>query len=71
MLNYTEFEQPDWILDGYHSVLFPLRNVHMYCLYLMIRTVGQDQDGVHEVHCSRERSRAAWKIIEEVAFCHF
>lgn len=32
----------------------------------MLRNVKQDQDGVHEVHCSRERSRAAWKIIEEV-----
>ncbi|KAJ9683307.1 hypothetical protein PVL29_019058 [Vitis rotundifolia] len=29
------------------------------------RNVKQDQDGIHEVHCSRERSRAAWKIIEE------
>ncbi|CAK9172585.1 unnamed protein product [Ilex paraguariensis] len=25
----------------------------------------QDQEHAHEIHCSRERSRAAWKIIEE------
>ena len=32
----------------------------------MLRNINQDQDGAHEVHCSRERSRAAWQIIEEV-----
>ncbi|CAN4087977.1 unnamed protein product [Withania somnifera] len=25
----------------------------------------QDKSHVHEVHCSRERSRAAWKVVEE------
>uniref|UniRef100_A0A2N9FJD7 C2H2-type domain-containing protein n=1 Tax=Fagus sylvatica TaxID=28930 RepID=A0A2N9FJD7_FAGSY len=29
------------------------------------RTLKQEQEHAHEVHCSRERSRAAWKIIEE------
>lgn len=29
------------------------------------RTLDQEQSGVHEVHCSRERSRAAWKVLEE------
>ncbi|XP_012071275.1 uncharacterized protein LOC105633316 isoform X2 [Jatropha curcas] len=29
------------------------------------RTLKQEQGHAHEVHCSRERSRAAWKIIEE------
>ncbi|KAG7017805.1 hypothetical protein SDJN02_19671 [Cucurbita argyrosperma subsp. argyrosperma] len=28
-------------------------------------TPKQDLNNAHEVHCSRERSRAAWKIIEE------
>uniref|UniRef100_A0A2P2IPJ7 Uncharacterized protein MANES_15G155700 n=1 Tax=Rhizophora mucronata TaxID=61149 RepID=A0A2P2IPJ7_RHIMU len=30
------------------------------------RIIKQEQENMHEVHCSRERSRAAWKIIEEV-----
>ncbi|XP_057970431.1 uncharacterized protein LOC131159493 [Malania oleifera] len=29
------------------------------------RTLKQEPEHAHEVHCSRERSRAAWKIIEE------
>ncbi|XP_031283262.1 uncharacterized protein LOC116141930 [Pistacia vera] len=29
------------------------------------RTLKQVEEDVHEIHCSRERSRAAWKIIEE------
>ncbi|XP_065877174.1 uncharacterized protein [Euphorbia lathyris] len=29
------------------------------------RTQKNQQGNAHEVHCSRERSRAAWKIIEE------
>ncbi|KAL5814967.1 hypothetical protein ACOSQ3_025766 [Xanthoceras sorbifolium] len=29
------------------------------------RTLDQESGEVHEVHCSRERSRAAWNIIEE------
>ncbi|KAF2316502.1 hypothetical protein GH714_041843 [Hevea brasiliensis] len=31
----------------------------------MFRTLKQEQGNAHEVHCSRERSRAAWKIIEK------
>ncbi|XP_054798070.1 uncharacterized protein LOC129303077 isoform X2 [Prosopis cineraria] len=31
----------------------------------MLRTLRQEQDGNHEIHCSRERSRAAWKIVQE------
>ncbi|KAB2633233.1 hypothetical protein D8674_029480 [Pyrus ussuriensis x Pyrus communis] len=29
------------------------------------RTLEQGQEHAHEVHCSRERSRAAWQIIEK------
>ncbi|KAF8005859.1 hypothetical protein BT93_K0213 [Corymbia citriodora subsp. variegata] len=29
------------------------------------RNLKQEQEHPHEVHCSRERSRAAWQIIEE------
>ncbi|KAJ4974159.1 hypothetical protein NE237_007333 [Protea cynaroides] len=29
------------------------------------RTLKQEEDHTHKVHCSRERSRAAWKIIDE------
>ncbi|KAI3933449.1 hypothetical protein MKX01_022028 [Papaver californicum] len=29
------------------------------------RTLGEEDEHAHKVHCSRERSRAAWKIIEE------
>ena len=32
----------------------------------MLRTLKQERGDALEVHCSRERSRAAWKIIEEV-----
>ncbi|CAH9135838.1 unnamed protein product [Cuscuta epithymum] len=32
---------------------------------LSSRSLDQEQSGVHEVHCSRERSRAAWKVIDE------
>lgn len=35
-------------------------------LGLMLRTVKQEHGDAFEIHCSRERSRAAWKIIEEV-----
>lgn len=31
----------------------------------MLRILDQEQSGVHEVHCSRERSRVAWKVIQE------
>lgn len=32
----------------------------------MYRTLKQELGDPPEVHCSRERSRAAWKIIQEV-----
>lgn len=32
---------------------------------LEARTLKQEQEHAHEVHCSRERSRAAWKVIDE------
>ncbi|XP_043806791.1 uncharacterized protein LOC110601019 isoform X2 [Manihot esculenta] len=36
-----------------------------YQEHAVVRTLKQEQGNAHEVHCSRERSRAAWKIIEE------
>ncbi|KAL6973099.1 hypothetical protein U1Q18_027273 [Sarracenia purpurea var. burkii] len=33
--------------------------------YAAKRTLKQEEQHAQEVHCSRERSRAAWKIIEE------
>lgn len=36
----------------------------MDCIF---RTLTQELPQIPEVHCSRERSRAAWKIIEEVS----
>ncbi|KAJ9135423.1 hypothetical protein P3X46_032609 [Hevea brasiliensis] len=36
-----------------------------YQEYAAARTLNQEQGNAHDVHCSRERSRAAWKIIEE------
>ncbi|KAI8529151.1 hypothetical protein RHMOL_Rhmol12G0203600 [Rhododendron molle] len=33
--------------------------------YTTERTLKQEDQHTHEVHCSRERSRAAWEIIEE------
>ncbi|KAL8154184.1 hypothetical protein V2J09_011944 [Rumex salicifolius] len=35
------------------------------------RVLKQEHDHTHEVHCSRERSRAAWNIIEEVYLLPF
>ncbi|KAI8529153.1 hypothetical protein RHMOL_Rhmol12G0203600 [Rhododendron molle] len=32
---------------------------------MVFRTLKQEDQHTHEVHCSRERSRAAWEIIEE------
>lgn len=32
----------------------------------MCRSVKQEDSHVQEIHCSRERSRAAWSIIDEV-----
>ncbi|XP_019159562.1 PREDICTED: uncharacterized protein LOC109156162 [Ipomoea nil] len=32
---------------------------------LSSRILDQEQSGVHEIHCSRERSRVAWKVIQE------
>lgn len=33
---------------------------------MKLRNLKQVEEDVHEVHCSRERSRAAWNIIDEV-----
>ena len=38
---------------------------------VIFRTLKQEEQHAHEVHCSRERSRAAWKIIEEVTYKYF
>lgn len=32
----------------------------------MYRILDQESGEVHQVHCSRERSRTAWNIIEQV-----
>lgn len=39
---------------------------HLEICIKSFRTLKQEQGESFEVHCSRERSRAAWKIIEEV-----
>lgn len=37
------------------------------CFFVLVfRIVEQEQDHAHQVHCSRERSKAAWQAIEEV-----
>jgi hypothetical protein len=38
----------------------------MFVIMLVFRTVKQEEGHAHKVHCSRERSRAAWQAIEEV-----
>lgn len=35
-------------------------------IFVIVRSILQEDAQIHEVHCSRERSRIAWKIIEEV-----
>lgn len=55
-------------------VYFPFcyddNNLNFWALELIFSTPEQDWNNAHEVHCSRERSRAAWKIIEEVFIRH-
>lgn len=46
--------------------LFLTMIINFWALELMFSTPKQDFNNAHEVHCSRERSRVAWKIIEEV-----
>ncbi|KAJ0082810.1 hypothetical protein Patl1_10671 [Pistacia atlantica] len=36
-----------------------------FLLKNIVRTRKQAEEDVHDIHCSRERSRAAWKIIEQ------
>ncbi|XP_077250648.1 uncharacterized protein LOC143890027 [Tasmannia lanceolata] len=43
----------------------PLQNNQEFEDHVAARTLKQEPTQSHEVHCSRERSRAAWKIIEE------
>lgn len=44
----------------------------IFVIILMFRMVQQGKEHAHEVHCSRERSKAAWKILEEVKRnCYF
>lgn len=39
----------------------------LFLLKMVDRTLKQVEEDVQEIHCSRERSRAAWEIIEEVS----
>lgn len=41
-------------------------NMCLESMSLILRTLKLELGDAVEVHCSRERSRAAWKIIEEV-----
>ncbi|KAJ7960792.1 C2H2-like zinc finger protein [Quillaja saponaria] len=43
----------------------PIQTDQVHEDFLSGRYLKQEQGGSHEIHCSRERSRAAWKIIEE------
>ena len=38
----------------------------MFVMMLVFRAVKQEEGHAHKIHCSRERSRAAWQAIEEV-----
>lgn len=42
------------------------KNFKAFENFFEYRTLLQDSSHKHEVHCSRERSQAAWKVIEEV-----
>ncbi|KAL2901230.1 DNA-directed RNA polymerase subunit beta' [Bienertia sinuspersici] len=35
----------------------------------MLRDLRKQNEHINEVHCSRERSRASWKIIDKIASC--
>ncbi|KAF8390578.1 hypothetical protein HHK36_025105 [Tetracentron sinense] len=47
------------------SISSPLQINQEFKDSVAARTLKQEQEHAHEVHCSRERSRAAWKIVEE------
>lgn len=38
-----------------------------FCILTQLIFLQSSEEHAHEVHCSRERSRAAYKIIEEVS----
>lgn len=45
-----------------HMILSHPQLICVFCC----RNFEQEQEHAREVHCSRDRSRAAWKVIEEV-----
>ncbi|KAG2710521.1 hypothetical protein I3760_04G031200 [Carya illinoinensis] len=53
------------IAFGVLCISLCLRIVQGYKESETMRTLKLEQGDSHEVHCSRERSQAAWKIIEE------
>lgn len=67
VMNYTVNTIPS---RCYGIFSFPYDDNKFWALELMFSTPKQDWNSAHEVHCSRERSRAAWKIIEEVFIQH-
>lgn len=61
-LNYLLCRNIVWL---YVSATYGYLNLIWY-LNMKLRNLKQVEEDVHEVHCSRERSRAAWNIIDEV-----
>ncbi|GMY13187.1 hypothetical protein FCV25MIE_08426 [Fagus crenata] len=55
---------PKWVALCFCLSLF-LHTIQGYKESDTSRTLKVEKGDAHEVHCSRERSRAAWKIIEE------
>ncbi|XP_021771001.1 uncharacterized protein LOC110735150 isoform X2 [Chenopodium quinoa] len=47
------------------SVTFPYDDMQELEDRTGIRKIQQHEENAHEIHCSRERSRAAWKVIDE------
>ncbi|KAG5551559.1 hypothetical protein RHGRI_009832 [Rhododendron griersonianum] len=56
-----------WTGDNYtgKSEGYTAKSLQLIGFYFDYRTQKQEEQHTREVHCSRERSRAAWKIIEE------
>ncbi|GLT61278.1 hypothetical protein SLA2020_339970 [Shorea laevis] len=54
-----------WVALCFLCFSLSLQTIQGYKESETARTLKLEQGDAHEVHCSRERSRAAWKIIEE------
>ncbi|KAE8021394.1 hypothetical protein FH972_007288 [Carpinus fangiana] len=58
-------KRSEWVAFCFLCFSLSLQTIQGYKESETARTLKLEQGDAHEVHCSRERSKAAWKIIEE------